>query len=122
MPKFFCLPFINANCFPLVRPIISLNVPNRFSSSPTLKISFIFYKFNEQPYFFRVLCKGNVMLYEVMYSGFSKDSYTTDYYISKKGDVAYERVKQGKIKKQLGDYMKANPAALDGFDDSKFDL
>ncbi len=84
--------------------------------------NFVTNKLNEEFFFYKVLCNGKIMFYEVMYAeAFNKDKFTSDYYISKKGDVLFERAKQGKIKKQLSDYMKTNPAALDGFDDSKFD-
>lgn len=84
---------------------------------------FISYKLNEELMFFKVLCNGKVMLYEVMFpEALNKDKYQSDYYVAKKGDTSFERVRQGKVKKQLAEYMKANPAPLDGVEDSKFDL
>lgn len=84
---------------------------------------FISYKLNDDQMFFKILCNGKIMLYEVMFpEAFNKDKYQSDYYIAKKGDTSFERVKQGKVKKQLADFMKSNPGDADGIDDSKFDI
>jgi hypothetical protein len=84
---------------------------------------FVSYKLNDEQMFFKVLFNGKVMLDEVMFpEALNKDKYQSDYYISKKGDAGFERVTQGKAKKQLAEYMKSNPTVLDGLDDSKFDL
>lgn len=84
---------------------------------------FIYNKLNEEPYFYKVLCNGKIMLYEVMYKGITANAdYISDYYIAKKGETTFTRVKQGKTKKQLTEYMKDRTDVLNAFDDSKFDI
>ncbi len=85
--------------------------------------NFISNKLNEEPFFYKVLCNGKVMLYELMYKGVTANAdYVSDYFIAKKGETNFTRVKQGKTKKQLAEYMKDKPDVLNSFDDSKFEI
>jgi hypothetical protein len=71
--------------------------------------------------FYKVLSRGNVMLFEMMYEMQQMNDiiYRTEYYIAKKDDPEYAKLKENKYKKQLGELMKDYPDILASADDDK---
>ncbi len=85
--------------------------------------NFITSKFAEELWFYKVLCNGKIMLYEIIYKGVGPNAdYISDYHIVKQGHAEFTKIKQRKIKKQLGEFMKDKPDVLNGFEDSKFEI
>ena len=87
---------------------------------------FIAEKFGDEICFYKVLSKGKVMLYEMVYEEYNVSStyYKSEYYFSQTGDKEFSRIKQGKFKKQLSDVMKDNPEYIQGIteDEKKFEI
>lgn len=71
--------------------------------------------------FYKVLALGKVSLYEMMYETMimNEISYKSEYFIARKEDTEYTRLKQIKYKKQLAEFMKDNPDILASADDDK---
>ena len=64
------------------------------------------------------------MLFEMMYETqqMNEISQKTEYYLAKKEDTEYSKLKEGKFKKQLGELMKDNPEILANTEDKKFEI
>jgi len=82
---------------------------------------FIASKYEGEPMFYKVLSKGPIMLFEMMYEMQQMNDiiYKTEYYVAKKDDSEYSKLKESKYKKQLGELMKDNPDILATADDDK---
>jgi hypothetical protein len=82
---------------------------------------FIASKFEGEPTFYKVLSRGQIMLYEVMFEmqQMNEISVKNEYYLAKKTDTEYSKLKEKKFKKQLEEYMKDNPEILTSADDDK---
>ena len=78
-----------------------------------------------EPMFYKILSSGTINLLEMMYETMQMNeiSYKSDYYITKKGDKEFTKVKPGKFKKQLTELMKDNADVLQNMeDDKKFEI
>src|ERR1044071_1125662 len=75
---------------------------------------FIASKYEGEPSFYKVLSNGHIMLFEMMYEmqQMNEISQKTEYYLAKKEDTEYAKLKENKFKKQLGELMKDNPDIL----------
>jgi len=82
---------------------------------------FIASKYEGEPTFYKVLSRGHIMLFETMYEmqQMNEISQKTEYYLARKEDAEYSKLKENKFKKQLGELMKDNPDILANADDSK---
>lgn len=82
---------------------------------------FITSKYDGEPTFFKVLSRGHIMLFEMMYEMqlMNEISQKTEYYLAKKEDTEYEKLKENKYKKQLTELMKDNPEILANADEGK---
>lgn len=82
---------------------------------------FIASKYEGEMMFYKVLAHGKLNLYEMMYETqiMNEISYKSEYFIAKKEDAEYTRLKQGKYKKQIGEFMKDNDDILANADDDK---
>jgi hypothetical protein len=86
---------------------------------------FIASQYEGEPMFYKVLSRGNLMLFEMMYEMQQMNDivYKTEYYVAKKEDPEYAKLKESKYKKQLGELMKDNPEILANADeDKKFEI
>jgi hypothetical protein len=86
---------------------------------------FIASKYDGEPMFYKVLSHGPVMLFEMMYEmqQMNEIIYKTEYYVAKKEDPEYAKLKEGKYRKQLGELMKDNPEIIANSDeDKKFEI
>jgi hypothetical protein len=86
---------------------------------------FIVAKYEGDPMFYKVLSKGRIMLFEMMYEmqQMNEIVYKNEYYVAKKEDAEYAKLKEKKFKKQLEELMKDNPEILTGADeDKKFEI
>lgn len=83
--------------------------------------NFIAAKYEGEMMFYKILAQGKLHLYEMMYETqiMNEISYKSEYFIAKKEDTEYTRLKQGKFKKQIGEYMKDNSDILANADDDK---
>ena len=68
---------------------------------------FVTSKYEGEPTFYKVLSHGHIMLFEMMYETqqMNEISQKTEYYLAKKEDTEYSKLKEGKFKKQLGELM-----------------
>jgi hypothetical protein len=84
---------------------------------------FLTSKYEGEPAFYKVLTRGHIMLFEIMYETMQMNeiSYKNEYYVAKKEDKEYERLKTNKLKKQLGEMMKDNPDMVENIDE-KFEI
>jgi hypothetical protein len=82
---------------------------------------FIASKYDGEPMFYKVLSNGHVMLFEMMYEMQQMDEiiYKTEYYVAKKEDAEYSKLKEGKYRKQLGELMKDNPEIITNTEEDK---
>lgn len=82
---------------------------------------FITSKYDGEAVFFKVLSKGHIMLFEMMYEMqiMNEISQKTEYYLAKKEDTEYAKLKENKYKKQLTELMKDNPEILANADEGK---
>jgi hypothetical protein len=82
---------------------------------------FIASKYDGEPMFYKVLSNGQVMLFEMMYEmqQMNEIVYKTEYYVAKKEDPEYAKLKESKYRKQLGELMKDNPDILATADEEK---
>jgi hypothetical protein len=86
---------------------------------------FIASKYEGEPMFYKILSTGQVMLFEMMYEmqNMNEIVYKTEYYVAKKEDAEYSKLKEGKYKKQLSELMKDNPEILaNANEDKKFEI
>ncbi|MBP7808818.1 MAG: hypothetical protein KA163_05965 [Bacteroidia bacterium] len=86
---------------------------------------FIASTFDGEPTFYKVLSKGPIMLFEVMFEmqQMNEIAVKNEYYIAKKEDAEYSKLKEKKFKKQLEEYMKDNPEILTSAEeDKKFEI
>ena len=86
---------------------------------------FITSKYDGEPTFFKVLSRGHIMLFEMMYEmqQMNEIAVKNEYYIAKKEDTEYAKLKENKYKKQLTELMKDNPDILANADeDKKFEI
>lgn len=74
--------------------------------------------------FFKVLSKGRIMLLEVMYEVMKMNEiyYKNEYYFATEEEKEFVKLKENKVKKQLGEYMKDNTDILENLGDEKFDI
>jgi hypothetical protein len=82
---------------------------------------FVASKYEGDIMFYKVLSKGKIMLYEMMYEvqQMNEISYKSDYFIALNNASEYEKLKQNKYKKQLGEWMKDNQEIIQNADDEK---
>jgi hypothetical protein len=86
---------------------------------------FIASTYEGEPMFYKILSRGQVMLFEMMYEmqNMNEIVYKTEYYVAKKEDTEYSKLKESKYKKQLSELMKDNPEILATADeDKKFEI
>lgn len=87
---------------------------------------FIAEKFGDEICFYKILAKGKVTLYEMVYEEYNVSStyFKSEYYFSQEGDKEFTRIKQGKFKKQLSDVMKDNTEFIQNAteDEKKFEI
>lgn len=85
---------------------------------------FIAAKYEGDMLFYKILCNGKLMLYEMMYEVMQMNeiSYKSDYYVSNPGDNEFTKLKQNKYKKQLAELMKDNPDIAAGDEEKKFEI
>ena len=85
---------------------------------------FVASKYEGEPSFYKILSHGHIMLFEMMYETqqMNEISQKTEYYLAKKEDTEYSKLKEGKFKKQLGELMKDNPDILANAEDKKFEI
>lgn len=87
--------------------------------------NFISSTYENEPMFYKVLCKGPVMLYEMMYETqiMNEISYKSEYFVARKEDKEYTRLKPVKYKKQLSEFMKDNTdIAQNAEEEKKFEI
>ncbi len=82
---------------------------------------FIASKLEGEPTFYKVLSRGHIMLFETMYEiqQMNEISQKNEYYVAKKEDTEFSKLKENKFKKQLGELMKDNPDILANADEGK---
>jgi len=83
--------------------------------------NFIVSKYGDELMFFKILVSGELMLYEIMYEEMNMGtiSYKSEYYVAKKGEEEFTRVKPGKFKKQFTELTKDNPDIMAGVGDDE---
>ena len=82
---------------------------------------FVSAKYEGEMMFYKVLCNGKIMLYEMMYEMQQMNDivHKSEYYIANNGDTEFAKLKQNKFKKQLSEYMKDNSELIENADDDK---
>lgn len=86
---------------------------------------FIASLYEKEMMFYKVLCNGTVRLYEMMCETqiMNEISYKSEYFLSRKDDKEFTRLKPVKYKKQLSEFLKDNPDIVqDTEDDKKFEI
>jgi hypothetical protein len=80
-------------------------------------------KFEGEPAFYRVIINGDLMLLDIMYEmmQMNETTFKNEYYLARKGDTEFTKIKTNKFKKQLTEFMKDKPDIAAGADD-KFDI
>jgi hypothetical protein len=74
-----------------------------------------------EPQFYKVLARGEINLYMVVYEGMQMNEPTYDrvYYLAKPDNKKLVVVKQNKFKKQISEWMKENPEFIANYEDNK---
>lgn len=83
--------------------------------------NFISSTYEKEPMLYKVLSYGNVMLLEMMYETqvMNEISYKSEYFLARKGDAEYMRLKPVKYKKQLSEFFKDNTDIIQNIDEEK---
>lgn len=77
--------------------------------------------YEKEMMFYKVLSRGTVQLYEMMYETqiMNEISYKSEYFLSRKDDKEFTRLKPVKYKKQISEFLKDNPDIVQNTDDDK---
>jgi len=78
-----------------------------------------------EPAFFKILAKGHINLYMMMYEAMEMNEILMmpEYYLSLPDNKRLVAVKKNKFKKQMADWMKDNTEFIDAFEEEKiFDI
>ena len=101
--------------------VIKTYKPNKIKGYGYNELTFISMDSEGEPTFYNVLARGEINFYKLMFEALrmNKAVFEAEYYIAPPDNKKLTIVREGKFKKQLGDWMKDNPEFLASYEDEK---
>lgn len=95
--------------------------PNKIKAYGYNDLNFISMDSEGEPSFYNVLARGEINFYKLMFEALrmNKVVFEAEYYIAPADNKKLTIVREGKFKKQLGEWMKENPEFLASYEDEK---